>query len=122
MSVHLLSFGFKNGIPPEADLVFDVRFLPNPYFVPRMKALNGKNKAVVDYMKSFPETAGFVQRLGTFLKYLVPRYIREGKRYLTVAVGCTGGRHRSVFVVEELAKLLNNKKQAVYVQHRDVNQ
>ncbi len=121
LSINLLSFGYKNGIPLEADLMFDARFLPNPFFVPRIKALSGKDPRVVRYLRSFPETKEFVIRLGDLLKYLVPNYVKEGKSHLTIAVGCTGGKHRSVFVVEELAKILKNKKRAVHVRHRDMN-
>jgi RNase adapter protein RapZ len=122
LNIHLMSFGYKKGVPPEADLMFDARFLPNPYFIPRIRAFSGKDKSVAKYLQSFPETAEFIRRVGNLLKYLVPRYIREGKRYLTVAIGCTGGRHRSVYVVEELAKLLKNKKRSIHVQHRDIKQ
>jgi UPF0042 nucleotide-binding protein len=121
LNIHLLSFGYKKGVPLEADLVFDARFLPNPHFVPRLKAFHGKDKSIAKYLQSFPETAEFIRRVGNLLKYLLPKYVREGKRYLTVAVGCTGGRHRSVYVVEELAKLLSNKKRSIHVQHRDIN-
>jgi UPF0042 nucleotide-binding protein len=121
LNIHLLSFGYKKGVPLEADLMFDARFLPNPYFVPRLKAFHGKDKSVVKYLQSFPETSEFIRRVANLLKYLLPKYVREGKRYLTVAVGCTGGRHRSVYVVEELAKLLSNKKRSIHVQHRDIN-
>jgi UPF0042 nucleotide-binding protein len=121
LNIHLLSFGYKQGVPLEADLMFDARFLPNPHFVPRLKTSHGKDKCVVKYLQSFPETAEFIRRVGNLLKYLLPKYVREGKRYLTVAVGCTGGRHRSVYVVEELAKLLSNKKRSIHVQHRDIN-
>ena len=121
LNLNLLSFGYKNGIPLEADLLFDARFLPNPYFVPRIKALGGRDKEVVKYLRSFPQTREFVKRVGDLLQYLLPNYLKEGKSYLTVAVGCTGGRHRSVFVVEELAKLLKNKRRAIHVRHRDEN-
>jgi RNase adapter protein RapZ len=117
--INLLSFGYKNGIPLEADLVFDARFLPNPYFVPRIKALSGRDREVVKYLRSFPETKEFVKRVGDLLQYLLPNYLREGKSYLTVAVGCTGGRHRSVFVVEELARMLRSSKRPIHVHHRD---
>ena len=120
-NVNLLSFGYKNGIPLEADLLFDARFLPNPYFVPRLKALSGRDRKVAAYLRSFPETKEFVKRVGDLLEYLLPKYMREGKSYLTIAVGCTGGRHRSVFVVEELARFLKNKKRAIHVRHRDEN-
>jgi len=122
LNIYLLSFGYKKGVPPEADLMFDARFLPNPHFVSRLRVRSGKDKSVIKYLQSFPETSEFVKRVGNLLKYLVPKYIKEGKRYLTVAVGCTGGRHRSVYIIEELAKLLNNKKWAIHVQHRDINQ
>jgi len=121
LSVHLMSFGYKHGIPLEADLVFDTRFLPNPHFVPRIKDLCGKDKKVVRYLRSFPMTKEFVGRVVRLLKYLLPKYIGEGKSYLTIAVGCTGGRHRSVFVVEELAGRLKNAKATIHVRHRDIN-
>jgi RNase adapter protein RapZ len=121
INVHLLSFGYKNGVPPEADLMFDVRFMSNPYFVPRMKGLSGKDRMVVKYLRSFPETNEFVKRICNLLQYLLPKYVKEGKRYLTVAVGCTGGRHRSVFVAEELARFLKSKKRAIHVHHRDID-
>lgn len=119
IKVNLLSFGYKNGLPLEADLVFDARFLPNPYFVPKIKAFSGRDKRVAKYLRSFPETKEFVKRICDLLNYLLPNYVREGKSYLTIAVGCTGGRHRSVFVVEELAKGLKNKKQTIHIRHRD---
>jgi UPF0042 nucleotide-binding protein len=121
LNIHMLSFGYKNGIPPEADLVFDARFMSNPYFIPKLKDLTGKDRAIVTYLRSFPETNEFVKRIGNLLKYLVPKYVREGKRYLTIAVGCTGGRHRSVFVVEELARILKRKKRTINIRHRDLN-
>jgi RNase adapter protein RapZ len=119
LSVHLLSFGFKNGLPLEADLVFDARFLPNPFFVSTLKALSGRNQNVVKYLRSFPETKEFIKRIGDLLKYLLPHYIKEGKSNLTIAIGCTGGQHRSVFLVEELAKVLKDKTHAIQVRHRD---
>jgi UPF0042 nucleotide-binding protein len=119
LNLNLLSFGYKNGIPLEADLLFDARFLPNPYFVPRLKALSGRDREVVRYLRSFPQTKEFVKRIGDLLEYLLPNYLKEGKSYLTIAVGCTGGRHRSVFVVEALAKLLKNRRRAIRVHHRD---
>ncbi len=119
LNVNLLSFGYKNGIPLEADLLFDARFLPNPFFVPRLKALSGKDKQVVKYLRSFPQTKEFVKRIADLLQYLLPNYVKEGKSYLTIAVGCTGGHHRSVFVVEELARILKHRKRAIHVRHRD---
>jgi UPF0042 nucleotide-binding protein len=121
MNVNLMSFGYKNGIPLEADLVFDARFLPNPYFIPRLKVLSGRDRGVASYLRSYPQTKEFVGRIGELLKYLLPNYAQEGKSYLTIAVGCTGGRHRSIFVVEELAKILRSKKRTVHVRHRDEN-
>ncbi len=118
-SINFLSFGYKNGIPLEADLLFDVRFLPNPYFVSRFKALSGRDRKVARYLRSFPETREFVKRIAELLEYLLPKYMREGKSYLTIAVGCTGGRHRSVFVAEELARFLKNKNRTINVRHRD---
>lgn len=122
LNLHLLSFGYKNGVPREADLMFDARFLPNPYFVPELRDKTGKDKKIEAFLQSVPETAHFVRRVANLLKYLLPKYEREGKRYLTVAVGCTGGRHRSVYVVEELAHILKSKKRSVNVQHRDIKQ
>jgi UPF0042 nucleotide-binding protein len=119
LNIYLVSFGYKYGVPLEADLLFDARFLPNPYFVATLRALTGKDRKVMRYMRSFPETKEFVKRIREFLKYLIPFYIREGKSYLTVGVGCTGGRHRSVFVIEELAKLLKFRRTAIQVRHRD---
>jgi UPF0042 nucleotide-binding protein len=119
LHIYLVSFGYKYGVPLEADLLFDARFLPNPYFVAPLRDLTGKDQQVIDYMRSFVETKEFVQRIQEFLEYLIPYYAREGKSYLTVGVGCTGGRHRSVFVVEELAKLLKSPQAAIEVRHRD---
>ncbi len=121
LNINLISFGYKNGIPLEADLMFDARFLPNPYFVPSFKALSGRDGKVARYLRSFPETKEFVKRVADLLEYLLPNYMREGKSYLTIAVGCTGGRHRSVFIVEELAKHLRNRKRAIHIRHRDEN-
>jgi UPF0042 nucleotide-binding protein len=119
LNVHLVSFGYKYGIPLEADLLFDVRFLPNPFFVANLRALTGKNAAVARFLRKFPETREFDARLQEFVRYLIPFYVREGKSYLTIGVGCTGGRHRSVFVVEELAKHLKLKNASIRIRHRD---
>ncbi len=116
------SFGYKYGLPSESDLVFDVRFLPNPNFVPRLKPLTGKDRAVVRYLRRTPETEGFLRRVRGFLQYMLPRYIREGKSYLTVAIGCTGGRHRSVMIANALAEDLRGKGFPVKVRHRDLRQ
>lgn len=119
LNVHVISFGYKHGIPLEVDLLFDVRFLPNPYFVPSLRSLSGRNPKVARYLRSFPESREFVQKLKNFLAYLIPLYVREGKSYLTIGVGCTGGRHRSVFVVEELGKCLKVRKSRLLLRHRD---
>ncbi len=119
LNVHLISFGYKHGIPLEVDLLFDVRFLPNPYFVPSLRSLSGRHAKVARYLRSFPETREFIKKLKDFLVYLIPLYVREGKSYLTIGVGCTGGRHRSVFVVEELGKHLKVRKSRLLLRHRD---
>jgi len=120
MVVGVLSFGYKYGVPPEADLVFDARFLPNPNFVPRLRRLTGNDRAVVAYMRRQPQTEEFLKRLTAFLGYVIPHYVREGKSYLTIAVGCTGGKHRSVFVAEKLAAALRAEGARVAVAHRDI--
>ena len=115
------SFGFKHGVPLDADLVFDCRFLPNPHFVAGLRSKTGKDKPVITYMQKSPATHDFRQRLETFLRYLVPHYGAEGKAYLTVAIGCTGGRHRSVYLAEWLRKELSGLKNvSTRVRHRDL--
>ncbi len=116
----VLSFGFKYGLPAEADLVFDVRFLPNPNFVPRLKRLTGNQRPVVRFMKAQPEFVAFLRRLLGFLWFVVPRYVREGKSYLTIAIGCTGGRHRSVMIANAVRDALVAKGYAAKVRHRDL--
>ncbi len=106
MVVNLVSFGFKNGVPVDADLVFDVRCLPNPHFVDQLRPLTGRDRAVVTYMKGHGATQQFIDRLADFLRFSLPHYVLEGKSYLTVAIGCTGGRHRSVMIAEALKKEL----------------
>ncbi len=119
LNLNLVSFGYKHGIPLEADILFDVRFLPNPHFVVGLKSLTGRHQRISRYLRSFGETREFVSRARDFLSFLVPFYIREGKSYLTVGIGCTGGRHRSVFVAEELGRLLKLKQVSVRIRHRD---
>ncbi len=119
--VSLISFGFRYGVPPDADLVFDVRFLPNPHFVARLRPFSGKDPRVARYIRSFPQTGEFLRRIEGLLAYLIPHYIREGKSYLTIAIGCTGGRHRSVTLSEELARALAKRGFHVKVHHRDLN-
>ena len=115
----LVSFGFKFGVPSASDLVFDVRFLPNPHFVPHLKALTGEDAEVIAFMNEKPETGEFVKRLEVFLDFLIPQYEKEGKSYATISIGCTGGRHRSVFVTNEVAKHFESTGYRVRVTHRD---
>jgi RNase adapter protein RapZ len=121
LMISVVSFGFRYGIPTEADLVFDVRFLPNPHFVPRLRAFSGKNPRVARYIRSFPQTGQFLRRIESLLSYLIPHYIREGKSYLTVALGCTGGRHRSVMLAEVIRRTLARKGYSTKVVHRDLD-
>jgi RNase adapter protein RapZ len=114
------SFGFKNGVPTEADLVFDVRFLPNPHFVPEFRKLTGKDPRVAKYVLQFPQTKEFLDKTTEMLKFLLPHYIKEGKSYLTVAFGCTGGQHRSVFIAEEMKRRLAQEGYRVNTAHRDM--
>ena len=114
------SFGFKNGVPSEADLVFDVRFLPNPHFVPEFRKLTGRHPKVAKYVRQFPQTAEFLGKTTDMLNFLLPHYIKEGKSYLTVAFGCTGGQHRSVFIAEEMKKRLTTAGYRVKTAHRDM--
>jgi UPF0042 nucleotide-binding protein len=118
--VSVVSFGFKLGVPEDSDLVFDVRFLPNPHFVPEFKALTGRHPKVAAYIRSFPQTLEFLRRISEMMIYLMPHYVREGKSYLTIAIGCTGGQHRSVMMSEELGKSLRKAGYRVKVSHRDM--
>jgi RNase adapter protein RapZ len=118
--VTVISFGFKYGVPLDADLVFDVRFLPNPHFVPELKDLSGNDQPVVEYLNKSEESRETVRRFCELLDFLMPLYQREGKSYVTVAIGCTGGRHRSVAVANEIGKHLNRSEQRARVTHRDV--
>lgn len=119
--VTLLSFGFKHGLPTEADLVFDVRFLPNPQFVPSLRPKTGREAAVRRYLFRHQETGELIDRVEGLLKFLIPRYVAEGKRYLTVAIGCTGGRHRSVTIAEALRKALRDVSGIrLRIKHRDI--
>lgn len=113
-----ISFGYKHGVPLEADLVFDVRFLPNPHFVREFRKLTGRDKKVVDYLNQFPQTKEFLDRVSDLLLFLLPHYIREGKSYLTIAFGCTGGQHRSVMVAEEMSRRLAGQGYQMKTEHR----
>lgn len=118
--VSVVSFGYRYGVPSDADLVFDVRFLPNPHFVPRLRPYTGKDSKVRRYIRSFPQTGEFLRRIESLLAYLIPHYIREGKSYLTIAFGCTGGKHRSVTMSEWLKKALEKRGYSAKVIHRDI--
>lgn len=120
LNVHVVSFGFKYGVPAEADLLFDVRFLPNPYFVDSLRPLTGTSQEVREFLDSKPETGEFRERLEAFLDFLIPLYAEEGKSYLTVTLGCTGGKHRSVALAEEIRDYLNDKGVRATVTHRDL--
>ena len=119
--ITVLSFGFKHGVPLDADLLFDVRCLPNPHFVPGLRRRTGRDRAVVDYLERDESTKQFMDRMQEYLRYLVPFYVAEGKSYLTIAIGCTGGRHRSVMIAERLRRGLTDLGVArVRVRHRDL--
>jgi RNase adapter protein RapZ len=120
MMVNLVSFGYKHGVPVDADLVFDVRCLPNPHFVDRLRHMTGRDRAVVQYMRRHASTKEFIDKLASFLRFALPQYVAEGKSYLTVAIGCTGGQHRSVMIAETLKKSLADVKNIrLRVKHRD---
>jgi UPF0042 nucleotide-binding protein len=118
--VSLVSFGYKYGVPTDADLMLDVRFLPNPHFVQKLRRFTGKDPKVRAYINSFPQTGEFLRRILSLLTYLIPHYITEGKSYLTIAFGCTGGKHRSVMMAESLKKTLEKRGLATRVMHRDI--
>jgi UPF0042 nucleotide-binding protein len=118
--VSLVSFGFKYGVPIDSDLVFDVRFLPNPNFVPHLKAFTGADASVIEYMNEHEATGEFLKHVCSFVDFLLPQYEKEGKSYVTISIGCTGGRHRSVFIANAIAKHLDERKHRIKVFHRDV--
>lgn len=120
LMVYVTSFGYRYGIPPDSDLVFDVRFLPNPNYIPQFKNLSGRHPSVARYIRSFPQTQEFLDKIAQILTYLLPHYIREGKSYLTIAFGCTGGRHRSVMIAAEMGRRLARQGFRVKVSHRDL--
>jgi len=117
--ISIQSFGYKKGLPTEADWIFDVRFIPNPFYVESLKPLTGKDKEVKDFVLAFDETKKFIGRVTGLIVDLVPKYIREGKYHLTIAIGCTGGQHRSVVIAEELYEHLKECGQAVSISHRE---
>lgn len=118
--IDITSFGYRHGVPPDSDLVFDVRFLPNPNYIPEFKNLSGRHPRVARYIRSFPQTVEFIDRISELLVYLIPHYIREGKSYLTIAFGCTGGHHRSVLIASEIRKRLQRAGFKVKETHRDI--
>ncbi len=118
--VYVTSFGYRHGVPSDSDLVFDVRFLPNPNYIPQFKKLSGRHPSVARYIRSFPQTVEFIDRISELLIYLLPHYIREGKSYLTIAFGCTGGHHRSVMIADEIRRRLVRAGFKVKASHRDV--
>lgn len=120
LTIAVTSFGFKNGVPAEADLVFDVRFLPNPHFIPEFRKLTGKHPRVAKYVRSFPQTKEFLDKVTDMMTFLLPHYIKEGKSYLTIGIGCTGGQHRSVMITEELKKRLAAAGYRAKAGHRDM--
>lgn len=122
LSITVLSFGFKYGIPVDSDLVFDVRFIPNPFYIPELKQYSGNDEAVKNYVLSQQETVTFIDKLMDMLEYLIPNYIKEGKRQLIISIGCTGGRHRSVAIANEIYERLNKKDYNSRIEHRDVTE
>jgi RNase adapter protein RapZ len=121
LRIDVTSFGYRHGVPQDSDLVFDVRFLPNPNYIPEFKDKTGRDPSVARYIRSFPQTQEFMDRITDLLKYLIPHYIREGKSYLTIAFGCTGGHHRSVMIAGEICKRLARAGFKVKQSHRDIN-
>ncbi|MEJ2656255.1 MAG: RNase adapter RapZ [Desulfobacterales bacterium] len=121
MSVNILSFGFKYGVPHDASLIMDVRFISNPYFVPELKSLDGKNEKVKNYVLNDDNTGTFLKKFFDLLDYLIPLYEKEGKAYLTIAVGCTGGKHRSVAIAEALFKHIKKPSSKIIITHRDID-
>ena len=119
--ISVTSFGFKYGIPTDADLVFDVRFLPNPYYVDELKRQTGNDKAVQDFVMSYPQTMEFQKKLEDMITFLIPYYVKEGKNQLVIAIGCTGGRHRSVTLANDLYNRLKDKGDyGIKLYHRDI--
>jgi len=118
--IYVTSFGFRHGVPNDSDLVFDVRFLPNPNYIPEYRNLTGLDSRVARYIRSFPQTMEFIERISDLLIYLLPHYVREGKSYLTIAFGCTGGHHRSVMIAAEIRRRLAKAGYKVKATHRDL--
>lgn len=121
INIQVVSFGYKFGLPPDVDIVMDVRFLPNPNYVPRLQKLTGNQPAVKRYLLAHPLTRRFLQRFQSFLSFLIPHYVKEGKCYLTIGIGCTGGHHRSVFIANQIEQFLRKRGFYIKVYHRDIN-
>ncbi len=121
MVINIISFGFKYGIPLESDLLFDVRYMPNPFYIEEMSCLSGKDKPVIDFVLKNEETVQFMKMLEEMLSFLIPRYIKEGKVQLVISIGCTGGRHRSVAIADAVKEFLTSKKYTSVVEHRDLD-
>lgn len=122
LMITVCSFGFKYGIPTDADLVFDVRFLPNPYYISELKELTGNDKEVYDYVIGFEESRVFIDKLIDMLEFLIPQYVKEGKTRLVIAIGCTGGRHRSVSIANALFEELSKKRKSVTIKHMELGE
>lgn len=122
LMITVLSFGFKYGIPVDSDLVFDVRFLPNPFYIPELKPFSGNDKQVFDYVFDFEETKIFIDKLEDMAEFLIPYYLKEGKRQLIISIGCTGGRHRSVAIANEVYERIKMHGHKVTIDHRDINE
>jgi UPF0042 nucleotide-binding protein len=120
LQISVTSFGFRNGVPQDSDLVFDVRFLPNPNYIPEFRARTGHDPEVAKYIRSFPQTREFIKRISALLKYLIPHYKDEGKTYLTISFGCTGGQHRSVMIAEAIQRELQQAGYRAKILHRDM--
>lgn len=122
LMITVLSFGFKYGIPVDSDLVFDVRFIPNPFYIPELKQFSGNDEPVRDYVLKHDVTQNFINKMEDMLKFLIPNYVKEGKRQLIISIGCTGGRHRSVAIANALYEILKKDGQKVSVEHRDIDE
>jgi UPF0042 nucleotide-binding protein len=118
--INIVSFGFKYGIPTDCDLVFDVRFIPNPYYIAPMKLKTGKDEMVKEFVLNAHETKDFIEKLDDLLDFLIPNYIKEGKAQLDIGIGCTGGRHRSVAIADEVFRRLKEKEHRTIIEHRDI--
>jgi UPF0042 nucleotide-binding protein len=119
--VNIVSFGFKYGIPIDSDLVYDVRFIPNPYYIPELKPMTGMSSDVIDYVMGFPESRAFLNKLVDMVNFLLPLYVREGKNQLVIGIGCTGGKHRSVTIANKLYDRLKRKGVSAVIEHRDID-